>query len=388
MRVAFTLLGGKDWTGGSNYLRNLLQVVSQYGAGNLTPVLFADPSIPDSERRTWEAIPGVELVLDPAFASSRRTASLLQAIFIGQDIRFVRLLKEFRIDVVFESAQFFGWRIGMPAMAWIPDFQHRSLPHLFSRLGWWRREIGFRMQVFAGRSVMLSSDDARTSCERFYPSSLGRTKTIRFAVRPGLLPALDAARALANSYGLPEHFFFLPNQFWRHKNHELVLDALEILRQRGASIVVAASGRQADPRDPAYFPAFHARLVASGLQDSFRLLGMIPYPHLEMLMRASSALLNPSLFEGWSTTVEEARWMGTPMLLSNLPVHREQMGEDALYFDRHSAGSLADALHGFVPLDPERRLARANKGRVESLNRVEQFAKDFSDFAAKCCVAG
>ena len=41
-------------------------------------------------------------------------------------------------------------------------------------------------------------------------------------------------------------------------------------------------------------------------------------------MCASVALLNPSHFEGWSTTVEEARALGVPMLLSDLDVHLEQ----------------------------------------------------------------
>ena len=35
---------------------------------------------------------------------------------------------EFRaknIDLVFENARFFGWRLPFPAIAWFPDFQHR-----------------------------------------------------------------------------------------------------------------------------------------------------------------------------------------------------------------------------------------------------------------------
>lgn len=111
---------------------------------------------------------------------------------------------------------------------------------------------------------------------------------------------------------------------------------------------------------------------------------MIPYPHLASLMRASTALLNPSQFEGWSTTVEEARVMGVPMLLSDLDVHREQMGTDALYFDRHSAQSLADALDGFVPLDESQRTLRAEVARESALQRVERFARDFVELVGYC----
>lgn len=384
MRVAFTLIGGKDWTGGYNYLLNLLNVLGQHQRDCLTPVLFVGEACTDDDVAPFAAIPGVEFVRTPLLNASRRASSLMQAMLLGRDGSLQRLFQSHRINVVFESAQFFGWRLGMPAIAWIPDFQHKALPHLFSRIAWWKREIGFRAQVLGGRTIMLSSDDARRACEQYYPSTRGRTRTVHFAVPPGPRISCSEARATANTYGLPEHFFFMPNQFWRHKNHGLVLDALMILRERGRQIVVAASGKQADPRAPAYFPGFRGKLEERGLQNEFRLLGMIPYPHLASLMRASTAMLNPSLFEGWSTTVEEAKAMGTPMLLSDLEVHREQMGEDAIYFDRYSAQSLADALDAFTPLSEVQRESRVDAAREAALKRVEQFSRDFADLVVHC----
>lgn len=381
MRVAFTLIGDKDWTGGYNYLLNLLATLAQHQKDQLTPVLFVGAACSHDDVAAFAAIPGVELVQTPLLNASRRAGSLMQAMLRGRDVPMQRLFLAHRIDVVFESAQFFGWRLGIPAIAWIPDFQHKVLPHLFSRGAWWKREIGFRAQVLGGRAIMLSSNDARHACEHYYPSTRGRTRTVHFAVPPGPETPYAEARAIADSYGLPEHFFFMPNQFWRHKNHGLVLDALVLLRQRGTQVVVAASGKQVDPRAPDYFPAFQARLEQAGLQDVFRLLGMIPYAHLSMLMRASSALLNPSLFEGWSTTVEEARSLGTPMVLSDLDVHWEQMGKDALYFDRQSAQSLADALEGFISLDASQRALCAKAARGVAFQRVEQFARDFAELA-------
>lgn len=384
MRVAFTLIGGKDWTGGYNYLLNLLTVLGRYQQDNLTSVLFVGEACSTDDVVAFSGIPGVELVKTPLLNVSRRANSLMQAMLLGCDVPLRRLFQGRNIDVVFESAQFFGWRLGIPAIAWIPDFQHKMLPNLFSRRAWWKREIGFRAQVVGGRAIMLSSDDARHACETHYPSTRGRTRTVHFAVPPGPVIPYTEARAIADLYNLPEQYFFMPNQFWRHKNHELVLEALAILRQRGKRVVVAASGKQVDPRAPAYFPDFLAKLKRSGLEDMFRLLGMIPYTHLAMLMRASTALLNSSLFEGWSTTVEEARSMGTPMLLSDLDVHQEQMGNDALYFDRNSAKSLADALGGYVPLDEALRAQRVEAARVAAQERVERFARDFAELAGDC----
>ena len=85
MRVAFTLIGGKDWTGGYNYLLNLLHVLGQHQRDRLTPVLFVGEACTEGDIASFAAIPGVELVRTPLLNASRRTVSLIQAMLLGQD---------------------------------------------------------------------------------------------------------------------------------------------------------------------------------------------------------------------------------------------------------------------------------------------------------------
>jgi len=61
-------------------------------------------------------------------------------------------------------------------------------------------------------------------------------------------------------------------------------------------------------------------------------------------MEGALAVINPSRFEGWSTTVEEARNLGKSVLLSDIDVHREQAPPRAGYFDPDRAGDLADKM--------------------------------------------
>lgn len=383
IRVAFTLIGGNSWTGGHNYLRNLLEVLTRYQAQALMPILFVGEDNAEAAG-SFRAISGVDVVYTPCLNSSHRKLALMQSLIWGKDRCMATAFKAHQIDLVFESAQFFGWRLEIPALAWIPDLQHRCLPHLFTRAAWWKREIGFRAQVIGGRTIMLSSDDARRACERYYPATRGATRTVHFAVPPREPIDYATARSVADGYNLPEQFLFMPNQFWRHKNHELVLEALSIASRDGKHIVIAASGIQNDPRDSDYFPRFLAALSKNGLQQSFRLLGLIPYSHLVSLMRCCTAMLNPSLFEGWSTTVEEARAMGTPMILSDLEVHREQMGNQAIYFDRHSAQSLAEVLASIPEAQSQQREMNVEHARTDAAKRVRRFAQDFVDLATYC----
>ena len=386
MRVAFTLIGGKNWTGGYNYLLNLVSVLAEHEAGEITPVLFFGNDIDEAELAPFAAASGVEIVRSSVMNQARKTASLLRGLLFGVDGPARDLFCKHRIDVVFESALFFGWRWRFPTIAWIPDFQHRALPRLFTMTGRWKRELGFRAQIASGRTIMLSSEDSRRACVQFYPSTTGRTHVVRFAVRAATHPDMIDARAVADSYGLPQHFFYLPNQFWQHKNHLLVLEALALLRERGQAVVIAASGKQRDPRNPEHFPQVQRRLAQLGLENEFRMLGMIPYPHLAALMRASVALINPSRFEGWSTTVEEGRALGVPMILSDLDVHREQAGDDAAYFGPDDAAALANVLREFQPIDAERRDRLAEAAHVDSERRAAHFARQFVELARQCAV--
>jgi glycosyltransferase involved in cell wall biosynthesis len=377
-RIAFTLIGGKNWTGGYNYLLNLLRVVTARRPGVTQPVLFFGTDADDDEVHPFRAIDGVAIVKSSAFNADRRLVSLLGSLLLGADPTIRRLLNSHRIDVIFESAQFYGARLGTPALAWMPDFQHRELPHLFSRVAWWRRELGFRAQIAAERTIMLSSYDARDTCERNYPATVGRAHVVRFAVAPSGRPDAALVRQVLKVYGLPERYFYLPNQFWQHKNHLLVIDALVILKEAGHSIMVVASGKQLDPYKPGHFGKVSARLQSAGVGDRFKLLGLIPYEHIAPLMVGSVAVLNPSLFEGWSTTVEEARALRVPMVLSDLAVHKEQAMGIARFFDRSSAESLAAVLldawqdGGSVPLYD-------SYSPIEACDPVQRFADDFVD---------
>ncbi|OPY97897.1 glycosyl transferase [Bradyrhizobium sacchari] len=346
LRIAFTNIPRRLWAGGYNYQRNLFEALSRYAPGTVTPVLFAGMADEPEEIAALASIPAVEVVRSPVFDHAAtglaRVTGLARAIAFGLDRPAVAEFAVRKIDMVFESARFFGWRLPFPAVAWFPDFQHRLLPHLFSRGAYWRRDLGFRVQIASGRHIMVSSTSALGDLQRFYPGISNGVSVVRFATEPpaGLL-ATKPFDVIAQ-YGLPSRYFYLPNQFWRHKNHQIVIDALELLKCRGFDIVVAASGNTKDFRESGLFESTMSQVRSRGLEMNFRHLGMIPLDHVYALLRASTALINPSECEGWSTTVEEAKSFGVPMILSDLDVHREQTEGNARYFGIRDAAALAD----------------------------------------------
>lgn len=382
--IAFTLIGGHAWVGGYNYQINLLKALVKYEKKRIQPYLFYGFDVDQKIHDRFKEIIGLKIIQSDVFNEKNKTVRLIKSIFLGKDNSALKLFSEHQIDVVFEAANFYGWRFPIPAIAWVPDMQHRQLRHLFNFFSYWKREVGFRFQLLNDRKIMLSSEDARVDFEHFYPASVGLTHVVRFAI-PAEVSRLDS-RAIADEYGLPEHFFFLPNQYWKHKNHECVVQALYILKSIDKDVVIAVSGKQNDPRDEMYFPSLKNSVESLGLTNNFRMLGVIPYQHIAALMLSSSALLNPSKFEGWSTTVEEAKAIGVRMILSDLNVHKEQAGEFADFFNPNSPKELAERLLSFEPLSVEEKLVLQAQAAELSNVRVAEYARVFTDLVVLTCL--
>ena len=386
MKIAFPLIDKNAWRGGYNYLLNLFSALEKTVL-NVEPVLYAGEEVNPAHLASFQSLQNTTITTSRLFNRKERARRLLQALVTGKDARAEKLFIQHGIDVVFENALYFGRRFKLPVIAWLPDFQHRHLPGMFSRFGYWRRELGFRRQVSPGRCLLLSSRDARRDLDLFYPACRATPHVIPFAVEVAAELLTADPDTVRERYRLPPHFFFLPNQFYRHKNHALVLSALARLKAAGREFVVAASGNPEDPRGTENMKGLRRQIHSDNLEANFIFLGSIPYKDVVGLMRRSAALLNPSLFEGWSTAVEEAKALGVPLILSDLGVHREQADGFAVFFKRHSAASLAAALAACPHRDAPQQVVEQSARRT-ARQRLDTYARKFAAMARQCCDMG
>jgi len=88
------------------------------------------------------------------------------------------------------------------------------------------------------------------------------------------------------------------------------------------------------------------------------------------------AIINSPLFEGWSTTVEKAKAIGKSVVLSDIPVLREQNPGQARYFPAHDGGSLGGDFVGHVDA-PEHRKPEPDKFARQQADQC------MMDFAAR-----
>jgi glycosyltransferase involved in cell wall biosynthesis len=188
---------------------------------------------------------------------------------------------------------------------------------------------------------VVSSESARTDLLRFYTTDADRVTVLPFCTIPDPAWYDGNPRDVQTKYHLPERFLVVCNQFWEHKNHGLVWEALARLREEGLHPNVVCTGPLLDYRNPMHLDRTVQTLHQYGLAGQVSLLGRLPRIEQVQVIRASLGLIQPSLFEGWSTVVEDGRLLGKSLILSDIPVHREQNPPAATYFDPHDADRLA-----------------------------------------------
>ena len=352
-------VGGAGWMGGAQYVRHLAAAVR--AAAPEMRVSFVCGSVLAGD---WQdAEPRVEVAVRPSLvARALGRGAPLRAVLERAGIEFAYPItydNEYNLGLPFPIGAQLG---ATPWAGWVPDFQHRYLPELFPPDEIRRRDTNIAQLVAEAPRVVFSSESAAADFRVFYPEHAAKAAVLTFATTPFALP--DAVGA----DDAPPRFFLVCNQFWKHKNHLLVFEALHILRTRGIRPLVLCTGQLDDYRDRTFADAIRSALARDALGEQVTLLGLVPRGRQIALMRRAIAIVQPSLFEGWSTVVEDARALGRPCLLSDLAVHREQHPPGARFFAPRSAEALADLLAeawAHWPAGPDRTAEAAARERAQ-----------------------
>jgi glycosyltransferase involved in cell wall biosynthesis len=236
-----------------------------------------------------------------------------------------------------------------PWVGYLFDFQHRHLPDLFPADERATRDARFAAMMAHASHVIVNSRAAADDCLRFLGSGGARLVVLPFGAAADPACFVDEAHRLTG-YRLPERYFLVANQFWIHKNHRLVFEAVAQLATTGraADVAVVCTGGTDDPRDPDHFPSLGRYLDQQHIADRVRILGHIPKRDQIEILKRALAVVQPTLFEGGpgGGAVYDAVALGVPALVSDLPVNRELEGQglDVQFFDPADASALADRM--------------------------------------------
>lgn len=363
-KVGLTFLSNyKQWAGGVIYILNIVNALKLL-RDEEKPELFiyyhADSPVDDLRAIGYPYIRFYEVDTTPGFL--KKCMNYASVRVLGKPILTGQLA-----DVIYPDFHLLTY--GKKPLHWIPDFQHYYLPQMSSE-----QEVSAHKKYHHSIAhkegvIVFSSEDSMNDFKKFYPAHKCELRLLRFASTVPDQYQVQPEEVI-QKYGLTTPYFMAPNQFWKHKNHKVVLQAIALLKNKTGNFKVVFTGSQNDHRNKDYFSGLKEFIQTQQIEPYIQFLGFIDRREQLSLMDNALAIIQPSLFEGWSTVVEDAKAINQCILLSDLPVHREQANENCHFFDPHTASQLAQLMQKCLQSTPARHYA-------DYTNNVRAFAQDF-----------
>lgn len=381
----FLMTGGNHWIGGVQYTRNLLRaldllpaaekprVVLSLGRKNLNCGYEEEFGryrfVQVEEASTWiDAVNGI-------------TRRLFGARAVKALSPLTNALRPVRKCTVAYPVKGQALPMDIESVLWIPDFQYKCLPEYFQPEDRAQRDKLYAEMLEGKQILVLSSESVRADFHKYFPEYAH--KRVRILHFSSLLSEEDYQLdpvEVCKGYSLPEKFAYLPNQFFQHKRHDLVFAALARLKAEGLEVNVVCTGNHRDYRSPEHYDSLLDFLNKQKLEGQVSLLGLIPRVEQLQIFRRAAFVLQPSMFEGWSTTVEDGVALGKDVLLSDIPTHVEQAPEFGTYFKAGDVASLAEELKKqWLASAPGPDLGREQQAREKNRKRGIAIAHNFMD---------
>lgn len=295
----------------------------------------------------------------------------------GDLLRLTRAVRRDSPDVfVFPSVYTYFPVLGIPTVVGIHDAITEQLPHLTvpglrARTLWRAKQrLALRgaTRIFtvseASRSALafhLGLDSQRVTIVPEAPDPIFYPRPIR-EIEPEL-------RRIGVDPGEP--FVLYAGGISPHKSVETLVAAIAELGDEGPRLVLVG-----DLETETYVSAagaVRAAIAEHGIGDRVVLPGYVSDETLACLYGAATVVVNSSLAEGFGLPAVEAAACGAPLVLSDIPAHRETLDGAASYFPTGDAAALASQLE---------RLLGDEELRVRLAERAQQAVERFSWDAA------
>ena len=332
IKVGFIInFKSSKWLGGYNYYKNLFKCLDNFSNKKIIPVIITDKK---NELLQDEFLSKLEIIETQLVSRSSLLIKILNKILIiifNRNFYLDNFLKKNDIKILSHS----GW-IGKKSKVlnfpWIPDFQELHLPENFSFLDKVIRRARVFFCTHFSTKILISSKTVKKDLKSISIQGEKSSLLIKHSVDIPLRSQLKTFSYLKKKYKIKNDYFFLPNHYWKHKNHIVVLKALSGNIEK-IKFQIVSTGNMSDHRHPKYIKKIKKYLLENKLGNRYKMLKVIPYIDMMSLMYYSIALINPSKSEGWSNTVEQAKAMNKKIILSNIDVHIEQKDKNCFFFN-------------------------------------------------------
>jgi hypothetical protein len=348
IRIAFVInFNVVDWLGGYNVVKNLILSINLNNPKNLQIFVF----IKESESEKYFRDLNVNIIRTNFFSNislARRVYSKLQILILGKSKFFEDFFLKYKINLVSHYMPL-GRNSEIKSFSWITDFQHLYYPQYFTFLQRIFRTINIFYTASSSSKIILSSNASASDLKKIINFNLKKIFVHPFFFGNYNPKNIININKLRKKFKIKKNFFFLPNQYWFHKNHLLVLKSIVDLKKRyNLSINIISSGSIYAKNSKIYYQKVDDFIEEKGLRDNYKYIGIVSEKELWSLMHYSLAVINPSEFEGWNTSVMQAKALSKYNIVSNIKAHIEQKNNKTILFINNDVISLSETIFKFL----------------------------------------
>ena len=231
------------------------------------------------------------------------------------------------------------------------------------------RELVFQNTLKCAFIVMADSEELAGKINSRYGVDRDRIVTMPFSPSPFLKePQVSNSVNILKLYKLDYGYFFYPAQFWAHKNHYRIIEAVKLLHQEGTQCRVVFVGG-----DKGNY-AFLDRIIRGyGLSNHIQSLGFIPAEHMMALYENCQAVIMPTYFGSTNLPPLEAWLLGKPLIYSKL--FSEQSGNAALLIDPDNANSIANAMKSMLDESISKKYIKMGCERLKEISSIRKISE-------------
>lgn len=363
-RIVINATGSNNWTGGLYYKKNIAFVLqnNDYIVNNYEIVFLVDAN---SREFITASFPGTRII------------NLGKSVGIVNKIKKTLLLIAIKGECLFPTE---AARIPFcKSIHWFADFQHKYYPEYFTEEEQIIRENYFQTVACSSNPLVLSSKDAEVDFRKFYGGGKKNVYVVPFVsyIENEVKCSQEDIELVIRKYSLYNiTYVVVMNQFWQHKNHIIVFEAIKKLLEcyPDTKIQFVFTGMMEDYRTPDYIDRLKKLIDNPIIASHIKMLGFISRGEQIAIMKNAAFVIQPSLFEGWGTVVEDSKVLDKTILLSDIPVHREQMNEKCILFDPHDPTALAELIY---EESQKNHYDDIEKGIADMYKRAKEYSKGF-----------
>jgi glycosyltransferase involved in cell wall biosynthesis len=244
----------------------------------------------------------------------------------------------------------------------IHDLMHRyerRFPEAASFLRYFHREKQSALVAKFAKGILVDSEYGKKQFCNSYSVAPDRVFILPY-IAPRYMYETQNNNNFNFRYTLPPKYIFYPAQFWRHKNHDKLIQAVSYLKKEIPNIHLILVGSKKNS-----YIEVRKLVLKLGLENSVHFMGYVSNEDLQEFYRRARALVMPTFFGPTNIPPLEAFVVGCPVAISNVYGIPEQVGDAALLFNPESIEEIAYAIRRLW-MDDNLCKKLAEKGREKS----------------------